>query len=151
MNVKDKIREVAASHNLMCLATIDANGLPKARSVDFAMGQDESVLYFMTFKGTDKVEELKRNNNVYVVIDHDCNSIEELQNLKYFKATGKAYLCNTPDEAQKAFGLLLQKLPFLKDLPGEASDLAVYRVELEKVTLIDNTVGFGHMEQVTYR
>lgn len=151
MNIKEKIKQVATSHNLMTLATVDADGLPKARSVDFAMGDDESMLYFITFKGTDKVEELKRNNNVYVVIDHDCNSMAELQNLKYFKATGKAYLCDTPDEIQKAFGLLMQKLPFLKDLPGEPSDFIAFRVELEKVTVIDNAVSFGHNEQVAYR
>lgn len=151
MDVKDKVRAVAASHNIMSLATVDANGLPKARSVDFAMGQDESVLYFMTFKGSDKVKELNGNNNVYVVIDHDCTSMEELQNLKCFQASGKAYLCDTPDEIQNAFGLIFEKLPFLKDRPGDASNFAVYRVELEKVILTDNTVGMGNVEQVTYR
>ncbi len=36
-------------------------------------------------------------------------------------------------------------------LPGEPSDFIAFRVELEKVTVIDNAVSFGHNEQVAYR
>lgn len=151
MDTKDKIIDVLKNHNLLCLATIDENSMPKARSVDYAMDKDESVLYFVTNKCTDKVKEIEKNNNVYVVIDHDCSSMEELQNLRYIRATAKAYICDTPTEIQKIFGILLQKFPYLKDLPGDPSNFIGIRVELEKVTLIDNTVHFGYTERITYR
>jgi general stress protein 26 len=151
MNVKDKIKEVIKNHNLMCVSTVDEKGMPKARSVDYAMGENESILYFITNKATDKVKEIKNNNNVFVVIDHDCDSMEELQQLRYIKATGKAYISETPEETQKAFKYILQKFPYLKDLPGDPSDFVGVRVELDKVTLTDNTVQFGYMEDVSYR
>ncbi|MBZ4688470.1 MAG: pyridoxamine 5-phosphate oxidase-related FMN-binding protein [Clostridiales bacterium] len=151
MEIKDKIKEVVENHNLMSVGTVDENGMPKVRSVDYAMGEDESTLYFITHKATDKVREINNNNNVYIVIDHDCDSMEELQKLKYIKATGKAYISKTPEEAQKAFGYILQKFPYLKDLPGEPSDFVGVRVELEKVIVTDNTVHFGYTEEVTYR
>ena len=151
MEIKEKVRKVVEGHNLMAVGTVDENGLPKVRSVDYAMGADESVLYFITHKATDKVREIKANNNVFIVIDHDCDSMEDLQQLQYIKATGKAYLAETPEEVQKAFGLIIQKFPYLKDLPGEPSDFVGVRVELAKVLVTDNTVQFGHTEDVVYR
>lgn len=151
MSVKDKIKEVIKNHNLMCISTIDENGMPKARSVDYAIGEDESVLYFITNKATDKIKEIKNNNNVYVVIDHDCSSMEELQQLKYIKASGKAYIAETSEETQKTFMHILEKFPHLKDLPGDPSDFVGLRVELDEVILTDNTVHFGYMEDISYR
>lgn len=151
MTAKEKVLEVVKNHNLMSISTVDENGMPKARGVDYAMGEDESVLYFITHKMTDKVKEIKANSNVFVVIDHDCESMEALGQLRYIKASGKAYIGDTPEKIQKAFGLIIQKFPYLKDLPGEPSDFVGVRVELDKVMLTDNTVSFGHTEEVSYR
>ncbi|MHB8171888.1 MAG: hypothetical protein ACYDG6_10155 [Thermincolia bacterium] len=82
---------------------------------------------------------------------HDCDSMEELQQLTYIRAAAKAYISETPEEVQKAFGAILQKFPYLKDLPGEPSDFVGVRVELGTVKLIDNTVGFGYTEEVNLR
>lgn len=151
MTNKEKIFEVVKNHNLMNISTVDENGMPKSRGVDYAMGEDESVLYFITHKMTAKVQEIKNNNNVFIVIDHDCTSMEELNELRYIKASGKAYVGDTPEKIQKAFGHIIEKFPYLKDLPGEQSDFVGVRVELEKVSLTDNTVQFGHTEEVAYR
>jgi len=53
-------------------------------------------------------------------------------------------------EMEKAFGLLLQKFPFLKDLPGDPSDFVVIKVELKEVFVTDNTIQFEHTKTVTY-
>lgn len=151
MTNKEKVLEVVKNHNLMYIGTVSEEGMPKVRSVDFAMGEDESILYFITHKASDKVKEIKNNNNVYIVIDHDCPSMEELQKLTYIKANGKAYIGETPEEIQKVFGAIVQKFPFLKDLPGEPSDFVGVRVELETVKLTDNTVRFGYTEEIKYR
>ena len=151
MQSKEKVRKVLTSHNLMYLSTVDEKGFPKCRSVDFAIGEDESVLYFMTHKMTNKVQQIRQNNNVFVVVDHDCPSMEELQQLVYIRSTGKAYIMDTPEEAQKAFGLIMQKFPYLKDLPGDPGDFLVIKVELAQVTVSDNTVRFGYTEEVSYR
>lgn len=151
MTAKEKVLEVLKNHNLMNISTVNEEGVPRARSVDYAMGEDESVLYFITQKTTDKVKEIKANNNVFIVVDHDCDSMEELSKLKYIKATGKAYIGEAPEETQRAFGLIIEKFPYLKDLPGDPRDFVGIRVELDKVTLTDNTVHFGYTEELTYR
>lgn len=149
--MREKIKEILNAHELLRLATLDENGFPNVRSVDFAIDpEDESKIYFTTFNATNKVKEIAANNNVYVVVDKAAMTIEELAQVKYIRGNGKAYLVDTPEEGQKAMGLLLGKYPFLKDLPGDPSMMSLYRIELEKVNVTDNSMGFGHVDTHTY-
>ena len=120
MITTEKIRRVVDTHSLMRIATIDENGFPKARSVDFAADkEDESIIYFMTFKNANKVNELQNNNNVYVVIDKEADSMEELAQVLYIKASGKAYMVQTQEEMLKGMGLIMEKYPYLKRVNGQ--------------------------------
>ena len=150
MSVKETINEVVNNHNLVHLATIDSDGMPCVRGVDFAVGDSDNILYFVTRKDSRKVEQLNKNGNVAVVIDHDCPSMEELQKLKYLKGTGTAALIDNPEEMQKAFGLLMQKFPFLKDLPGDPQDFVAVKIQLNEILVTDNRIEFGHTEPVTF-
>ena len=150
MSAKETVQEVLKSHNLVRIATVDPAGMPWVRSVDYAMGDGENILYFITRRDSRKVEQLKNNKNVGFAVDHDCPTWEDLQKLKYIKGTAVANLIEDPQEMQKAFGLLLQKLPFLKDLPGDPSDFVGVKVELKEVLVTDNTIGFEHTETVSY-
>ena len=150
MGVKETINEVIKGHNLVRLATVDSDGMPHIRSVDYAVGDSENILYFITRKDSRKVQQLRNNGNVAFAIDHDCSTVEDLQKLRYIKGTGTATLVEDPQEMQKAFGLLMQKFPFLKDLPGDPSDFVGVKLELKEVLVTDNTIKFGHTETVTY-
>lgn len=150
MSAKETVQEVLKGHNLVRIATVDPAGMPCVRSVDYAMGDGENILYFITRKDSRKVKQLKNNGNVGFAVDHDCPTWEDLQKLKYIKGSAVANLIEDPQEMQKAFGLLLQKLPFLKDLPGDPSDFVGVRVELKEVLVTDNTIGFEHTETVSY-
>ena len=150
MSAKETIDEVLEGHNLLRIATVDSAGMPWVRSVDYARGDGDNILYFITRKDSKKVEQLKNNGNVAFAVDHDCPTLEDLQKLKYIRGTGTATLIEDPQEMQKAFGLLMQKLPFLRDLPGDPSDFAGVKVTLKEVLVTDNTIEFGHTETVTY-
>ncbi len=150
MSEQETVKEVVREHNLLRIATIDASGLPCVRSVDYAVGDSENVLYFITQKDSRKVQQIKANGNIAFAIDHDCPTWDDLQKLKYIKGTGTAALVEAPQEMEKAFGLLMQKFPFLKDLPGDPSDFVGIKVELKEVFVTDNTIQFGHTEAVTY-
>ena len=150
MSEKETVQEVVRKHKLLRIATIDSSGLPCVRSVDYAMGDSENVLYFITQKDSRKVQQIKDNGNIAFAIDHDCPTWDELQKLKYIKGAGTAALVEDPQEMEKAFGLLMQKFPFLKDLPGDPSDFVGIKVELKEVFVTDNTIQFGHTETVTY-
>jgi general stress protein 26 len=150
MGTKETINEVLNGHNLVRIATIDSGGAPCVRSVDYATGDSENILYFITQKDSRKVHQIGNNGNVAFAIDHDCPTWDDLQKLKYIKGTGSATLVQDPEEMQKAFGLLMQKFPFLKDLPGDPSDFVGVKLELKEVFVTDNTIEFGHTETFTY-
>jgi general stress protein 26 len=152
METREKVKEVLDNHVVMRLATIDENGFPKVRSVDFAADkEDESKLYFMSFKFANKVKELQNNNNVHIVVDKDANSMEELSQLVFVRGSGKAYPIQTPEEMQKVMGLYFAKYPYLNDMPGDPDMMTMFRIELDQVTVTDSRVSFGHIEEYSYR
>jgi general stress protein 26 len=152
METREKVRKVFDSHVLLRLATVDENGFPKVRSVDFvADKEDESILYFMSFKLANKVNELHNNNNVYIVVDKDANSMEELSQALFVRGSGKAYQILSPEEMQKSMALYFEKYPYLKDMPGDPSMMMLFRIELDKVIVTDSRVSFGHIEEYNYR
>ncbi len=150
MSEQETVKEVIKGHNLLRIATVASNGLPCVRSVDYAAGDGENVLYFITQKESRKVQQIRDNANIAFTIDHDCPTWDDLQELKYIKGTGTAVLVEDPQEMEKAFGRLMQKFPFLKDLPGEPSDFVGIKVELKEVFVTDNTIHFGHTTAVAY-
>ena len=149
MSAKETMNNVIKSHNLMHLATVDSDGLPCLRGVDFAVGDEENILYFITQKNSRKVRQINNNNNIAISIDHDCPSWEDLGKLKYIKGTATAKVIDNPEEAMKAFGLLQQKFPFLAELPGDPSDFVSIKVELKNILVTDNTIKFGYTEELT--
>ena len=150
MSAKETVKEVINGHNLIRIATIDASGLPCVRSVDYAAGENENLLYFITQKDSRKAGQIKANSNIGFCIDHDCPTWDDLQKLKYIKGSANASVIEDPAEMQKAFGLIMQKFPHLKDLPGDPSDFIGVKVELKEVLVTDNTIGFGHTESVDF-
>lgn len=149
--MNNTIKEIFASHELLRLATLDENGFPNVRSVDFVNDpEDESVIYFTTFKNTNKVKEIAANPNVYILVDKPADSIQELAKIKYARGKGKALLVEDPVEIQKAMGLLVTKYPFLPELPGDPSMMSVYMIKLSEIRLTNNELGFGHVDLIKY-
>ncbi len=150
MSAKETMTQVLKSYNLMHIATIDTNGLPCVRGVDFALSDQENVLYFVTRKNSRKVAQIGLNSNVAFAIDRDSNEFKDLAELKYIKGTGTAAIIDNPDEMERAFGFLMEKFPFLADLPGDPSDFVGVRVELKNVRVTDNAINFGNTEGVNF-
>jgi nitroimidazol reductase NimA-like FMN-containing flavoprotein (pyridoxamine 5'-phosphate oxidase superfamily) len=150
MSAKETIHEVLNNHNLVRIATLDSTGLPCVRSVDYARGDEENILYFMTSRQSNKVQQIKDNGDVGFAVDHDCPNPEDLQKLKYIKGQGRASIIEDPQEMMKAMDLLVKKFPFLKDMPGDPSDFLGVRVELKEVSVTDNTIQFGHTETISF-
>lgn len=150
MSAKETMNEVIRSHNLVHIATIDSGGMPCLRGVDYAAGDKENILYFVTGKDSRKVEQMAANSRIAFAIDHDCPTWNDMAKVKYIKGAGTAVVVNDPAEIQTAFGLLIKKFPFLADLPGDPSDLLVIKVELHSVLVTDNTISFGHTEEVIF-
>lgn len=149
--MREKIKNILETHNLMRIGTLDQNNMPNVRSVDFANDQnDESKIYFTTFSQSQKVNEIEKNNRVYVVVDKDANTIEELAKIKYLRGIGYASKVVDPLEMKSAMELLIKKYPFLTQLPGDPSMMSCFRIDLDEVDVTDNSVAFGHVDHFKY-
>ncbi|WP_372772171.1 pyridoxamine 5'-phosphate oxidase family protein [Mangrovibacterium sp.] len=147
MSTLETLKQIIEDHRLVHIASIDEKGLPCVRGVDYA-SDDKLNIYFMTHKDTRKVAQLKNNEQVSFVIDHDCASMDDLMQLKYVKGSGVAEEVTAPETIQMAFGLLAQKMPFLTNLPFNPADMRVFKVIPTEVLVTDNTISFGHTEIV---
>jgi nitroimidazol reductase NimA-like FMN-containing flavoprotein (pyridoxamine 5'-phosphate oxidase superfamily) len=150
MSAKETMDQILKTYNLMHIATIDADNLPCVRGVDFALSDQDNVLYFVTRKDSRKVAQIAENKNIAFAIDKDCPEYKDLAVLKYIKGTGFATIIDTEDEMQTTFGLLMKKFPFLADLPGEPSDFAGIKVELKNILVTDNSIQFGNTEEIIF-
>jgi len=150
MSAKEKINDVVKNHNLVHIATVDEDGLPCVRGVDYAAEDGDNGLYIITRGDSRKVRHMRNNKHVAFAIDRDCPSWETLQALIYIKGTGTAEIIEDPEQMQKIFGLVIEKFPFLKDLPGDPADFVGVRINFGEVLLTDNTIQFGHTEAVSY-
>ncbi len=70
--------------------------------------------------------------------------------LKYIIGNGEAEILESQEDVEKTFGFVLQKFPYLKDLPGEPEDFCGVRVKLNEVKLNDNTTGFANTKVIEY-
>ncbi len=147
MNAKETVKQVIEKHNLVHIASLDSEGVPCVRGVDYASDEDLN-LYFTTNRHTRKVEQISSNQNVGFVIDHDCANMGALLQLKYIKGTAVATEITEPNDKQKAMGLIMQKFPYLSGLPFGPEEMKIYKVALKEVLLTDNTIEFGHTELV---
>jgi len=66
------------------------------------------------------------------------------------KGSGKASVITDPEQMQALFGKLLQKYPYLKDLPGDPSSFIGINIKFDEITLVDNTISFGYTETISY-
>lgn len=64
MSALETMKEVLNTHNLLHIATMDENGMPSVRGVDYTASEIDNVLYFLTRKDTRKVKHIQNNRNV---------------------------------------------------------------------------------------
>ncbi len=148
MDKKEKIQEIFDNHSQLHLATISAEGNPAVRSVGFTA--QENIVYILTKFDSPKVQHITANNKVSIAVDKQCATVEEVVTAKYVKAAGTAEVVQNPEEMQKVMGVMVQKYPYLANLPGDPSDFRAIRITLSNIEVIDNTVSFGFTESVAY-
>ena len=72
MNTKTEFLKIMAEQTEIALAT-SVNNVPNVRIVNFYFEPAENILYFSSFKGNDKVKEIKSNPYVaFTTIPHSA-------------------------------------------------------------------------------
>ena len=150
MSVQETMKEIIRNHELMSFATIDENGIPTVRGIDYTVGDADNVLYFMSRKASRKISHIRNNPAVGFAIVRECPNPQELARAKFLKGTGEAFVIDDMEEAKKASVLVLKRYPFMVNLPGYPSEFVCVRLEMKNVLVSDHTVGVGHIEEVNF-
>jgi len=145
--LKRKIQGLLDQHRTMRIATLRPDGWPQVTSVGYA--NDGFAIYFLCGKDSQKASNLAHDNRVSLAIDDDTAQVLEITGLSM---AARAEVVNDPAEGEKALGLLFQRYPEQKSMPGPlptADDVRIFRLTPTVISLLDYSKGFGHTDLVT--
>lgn len=147
--LEQKILSLLDEHRIMTIATLRPDGWPQATTVGYA--HEGLTLYFLCGSESQKAANLARDDRVSLTIDHDTNAILDIAGLSM---AAHAQPVQDPDEARRILGLLISRygpqLPQEMPLPApEPSEVAIFRVTPEVISVLDYSKGFGHTDLVT--
>jgi PPOX class probable F420-dependent enzyme len=144
---RQQILKLLDEHRTMTIATLRPDGWPQATTVGYA--HDGLTLYFLCGPDSQKAGNLARDDRVSLTIDDDKPQVMAITGLSM---AARAQRVADAAEAQKAMSMLIERYPEQETLPGPvppASELAVFRVTPELVSLLDYSQGFGHTDLVS--
>jgi uncharacterized protein YhbP (UPF0306 family) len=143
----DRIAAFLDAHHVMSLATAGAQG-PHAANLFYARDGLDPV--WVSEERSRHSGELVANPTVAATIAADTDDFAAVQGVQMH---GTAARVDDPVEAARLRALLAARYPFLQRLDALPETLraavgrvAVYRLVVAEVVLIDNSRGFGHKE-----
>jgi uncharacterized protein len=144
--LKVEIEAFLAAHHVMTLATVDDDGVPHAASVMYAV--DGLAMYWMSKPDTRHSQHIERRSRVTVTVAPDYADFRMIRGLQI---EGAAKRLADETELARAREQMISRYVFLREL---ATGPAALRAAIERagfyclaparITLIDNTKGFGH-------
>jgi len=132
------------AHHVMSLATLGPHG-PHAANLFYA--RDGFVLFWVSDPASRHSVELDADGRVSATIARDSSDYATIRGLQ---VSGRARLVDD-GERDRAQKVLEARFPFLKKLvDGDVRDsyarAQIYRLDVVRFVLIDNTLGFGHKD-----
>ncbi len=145
--VKAQVISILEDVNDLTVATVRGDGWPQATTVSFV--NDGLRIYFGTAADAQKAQNIAANNKVSLKINRSYDSWGEIEGIS---ASGVASLVVDEQEKQKIGNLIFAKFPHLAEyFPAETSteDLALFRIDLSIISLLDYRKGFGHCNVIS--
>ncbi|MBP2029484.1 general stress protein 26 [Methanohalophilus levihalophilus] len=143
-DIKQKIEDYLKDHKWLNLGTVDSEGKPMVHTMAYVA--DGTTVYFGTSKETHKADDMMNNPNVAYTVDEDDVDVMTITGVQM---QGKATLVTDPSEMEKFGMLMIEKFPFMKDMP-QTPDSVVFRVDPVEGYYLDYSKGFTHRDMVTY-
>ena len=142
-----RIAEFLAAHHVMTLATC---GVGAVHAVSLMYALDGLSLIWMSDPKSRHSQELERNPRVAATIAPDYTDFAAIRGLQI---AGTAVRLASAADITHGTSLMLGRYGFLRALTTNPESLlkafnrsGFYRLHPETITLIDNTVEFGHKE-----
>ncbi len=146
--LRDRVLDYLACHNVMSLATQGREGLWAAAVFYVSEGFN---LYFLSSPKSRHARNLAVNARVAVTIQEDY---ADWPQIKGIQLEGVAELINGPEEeqARKLYGSKFPVVGKLAQAPAAIvqamAKVRWYKVVPERLYFIDNSVRFGHRDQI---
>ena len=145
--LRSQILAFLDAHTVMSLATAGAEG---AHAASLMYARDGLALYWVSDPKSRHSLELEADTRVAATIAPDYDDFQQIRGLQIH---GSARRLKSPAAGAKGIARLALRYPFLKqffegpaDLMRQMSKAALYRLDPERMTLIDNSKGFGHRD-----
>ena len=137
MDITNNFLEIMEKTTDMAIASSDSSNQPNVRIVRFYYNPEEKILYFLSFKNSQKTIEFEQNNKVaFTTIPKD--------GIKRVKAKG--IIRKSQKSVRDLKNKFIEKLPEVKKNIDEAENLLVlYEVSFTKATVtigVKNTTEF---------
>ena len=141
-----KILKLLDDHRVMSLATLRADGWPQATTVGYV--SDGLMIYFMCGKDSQKARNLARDSRVSLTIDSDASDPMAICGLSM--AARATPVTDQEQVRRTMLALLPKKYPEYAKMIGQLdlSQVAIFRVAPEVISVLDYTKGFGHTDLV---
>lgn len=153
-DLRSKVIDYLQGHNAMSLSTMH-NGQPHAATVFFVNRQYD--LFFISSPASRHGQDLAANNRVAATVNEDYSNWGDIKGLQL---EGRVEQLGRLSENRELADAFADKFPdtsgFFTD-PGELPDLVAekvarvrfYRFQPSRISYIDNSLGFGHREELT--
>ena len=145
--LRRKILALLEQHRIMTVATLRPDGWPQATTVGYV--NEGLTLYFLCGLGSQKAENLARDNRISLTIDHDTPDLMAITGLSM---AARARAVTDRAEAEKVLRMLPLKYPDAPPLPIKMptpDEIRIFRVTPTVISILDYSKGFGHTDLVT--
>ena len=144
-DLAERIAALLDAHHVMSLATLGRDG-PHAANLFYA--RDGFALFWVSDPASRHSVELEAGGTVAATIARDYADYATIRGLQ---VTGRAHRLADATERARARQILEARYPFLRQLlDAEVRDsyarAQIYRLDVVRFVLIDNTRGFGHKD-----
>lgn len=143
--IKKKVEDYLASHNLLSFATADEKGNPFVRSVEYV--NDGADIYFLTDGKSTKVKHIRKNANIAFTVDED---LSDWSNIQGIQMRGEAVIVTDEKQKKRSMDMLMSKFPQFNEMPSEGVDICIIKIIPKTGIFIDNPSGFGTHYEVHY-
>jgi hypothetical protein len=147
-----RIADFLDAHHVLSLATSGMNG-PHAANVFYA--RESFALLWVSDPKTRHSMDIEVENRVAATVARDCRDFKDIVGVQI---CGRARAIIDASGRLSTGKILETRYPFLtrlSELPAVLRDaygcVAFYRLEPERITLIDNSRGFGQKEMLELR
>ncbi len=143
--LKKKIFEILSDNRIMTVATNRPDGWPQATTVGFA--SDGLELLFLCGPDSQKARNLARDDRISATIDHDVSDPMKIAGLSL---AGHARPVTDLKQVEAFYEMLGRKYPEYAAFPKpDLSQVKVFRIKPEVISVLDYTKGFAHTDLVT--